>query len=417
MYRQQKNKKWNWVEKTAFRFLFIFFCLNSWCANNLLRPIFYPRLKNLINLASIPVKPLFWLDKHIYHIGYCPSKNAFDLIDSPLSWVIVITIFWVSLAGCILWTALDKKRLNYHRLNYWFRLYLAYYLFIIMDFYAIFKITAAQMPFPNAAALLKPFGEYSRIVLLFDFMGASPGYSVFTGVCELLAAALVLYSRTRVLGALLMLTILINILSLNIFYNVMQKLLVINLLMVTIYLLSPFMGRLVDFFIFSKPATLAEEKYEFTTPWKKYVLSALMIFPAWVTFTTVLRGVNVARSEELRKQQSVYQVISFVREGDTIPPLLTDSFRIQKIVFTSYYRHQYLVLYSMMNVPSVFDYTRDVHKKTMAFTNAQLNCKDLPGNQLQLDGIYKKQEVSMRLQLVRLDSLPLVNEKIKWVRR
>jgi hypothetical protein len=417
MDHEAKNKKWNLGQLAVFRFFFIFISLNTWFTNNVLRPIFYPRYKSFIDSISVFPKTVYWLDRHLYHFGVKPSISYKTvLLDSPFKWATTITILWISFAGCMVWGILDKRSMNYHRLNYWFRMYLAFYLFIIMDFYAIFKMTVAQMPFPNAEELFKPLGDYSRIFLLFNFMGASPGYSIFTGACEFLAAALVLFRRTRVLGALIMLSILVNILSLNIFYNVMQKLLVINLLMVTLYILSPFFSRLANFFIFLKADSLIEETYRFNTPWKKYLLSALLIIPVWVTFLTVLRGIHVARSDQYRKQQKIYSVVSFVSDGDTLPPLLTDRLRIQKVAFTAVYAHSYLVIYDMQYVASRYDYVWDSNKKTITFPGALLNYKNLPDDKLELDGQWKKHEISMLLAPIRVDSLPLVKEKINWMR-
>ncbi len=416
MDHQVKSKKWNLWQLTVFRFFFIFISFETWCTSNVLRPIFYPRYKSLIDNISVFPKPLYWLDRHIYHFGINPSINDNTApLDSPVKWAMIVTILWTSLIGCIIWGIIDRQRANYHKLNYWFRIYLAWYLFIIMDFYAIFKITVAQMPLPNAEYLLKPLGDYSRVFLLFNFMGASPGYSIFTGACEFLAAALLLFRRTRVLGALLMLTILVNILSLNIFYNVLQKLLVINLLMVTLYILSPFLSRLANFFVLQKPDSLIEETYQFNTPWKKYLLSALLIIiPVWVSFATVLRGINVARSDQSAKQQKAYKVTTFVSDGDTIPPLLTDQLRIQKVIFTSTYAHAYVVLYNMSGSSRHFDYVKDTVKRTITFPGAHLAYKDLPGDTLQLYGQWNKRRVSMLLAPIQLDTLPLVKEKINW---
>lgn len=412
-----KSKKWNLWQLFAFRFFFIYLILNTWCTSNVLRPVFYPRFKNFIDNISVFPGPLYWLDKHFYHFGVVPfsDHNAF-ILDSPLKWAMTATIFWVSLISCMVWGVLDRQKANYHRLNYWFRVYLAYYLFINMVFYALFKITVAQMPFPNAGELLKPLGDYSRVFLLFNFMGASPGYSIFTGMCEFLAAALLLSGRTRVLGALLMLAILVNILSLDIFYNVMQRLLVINLLTITIYLLSPFFTRLAGFFIFQRQESLTEETYQFHSPWKKYLLPALLVVPVWVSVSTVLRGLNVARSDQFRKQQKAYQVVTFVSDGDTIPPLVTAQLRIQKVIFTATYAHTYVLLYSMSGVPTQFDYVKDTLKSTISFPGAQLAYKKLPGDTLRLDGQLQQHRVNMLLSPIRLDTLPLVKEKIRWVR-
>ena len=418
----KKVKSWTLAQKIAFRFFFIFISFYTWFGNNVLRHIFYPRFGKLIGHVSILKQPLYWLDKHFYHIGYNPGKSPdIGLMDSPLTWVTLITILWISVAGCIAWSIADRNRGNYNKLNYWFNTYLAYYLFIIMDFYAIYKIMVVQMPFPNAEYLLKPLGNYSRLPLFFNLVGLSPGYSIFTGACELIAALLVLSRRTRVSGCLFMTAILVNILCFNLFYNVLVKVLIINLLLITLYLLAPYVFKLVQFFYLQQPVSLAEKQYTFSTPWKKYAVKALLLIPILLTFNLVLRSIKLLKQDEMRQQQKVYNVTNFVKGADTLQPLLTDTFRIKRLIFTAYSGRQYAVVYNMTDSAIYYRYTWDTKNKKITMTDkrdtlakAQLHYKELPANGLELDGKWKGHDVNILLKKMEIDSLPLVKEKISW---
>lgn len=77
----------------------------------------------------------------------------------------------------------------------------------------------------------EPNIQYSRIVdlspdmLYWTTMGVSRGYSIFLGAIELLAAALLLFHRTRLAGALLAAGILANVLAVNFAFDVTVRLL------------------------------------------------------------------------------------------------------------------------------------------------------------------------------------------------
>jgi hypothetical protein len=291
-----------------------------------------------------------------------------------------------------------------------------------MDYYAVYKILAVQMPFPNAGFLLEPFGNQSRFFLLFNLVGLSPGYSIFTGVCELLASVLVLNRRTRVFGCLCMIAVLLNVLCFNIFYNVIVKLLTINLLLITLYILAPYTVKLFKFFYSHEPASLAQKKYTFVTPWKRYVIMLLSVIPVWVTINLISRGLKQSKLHEMQQQQKVYDVVKFVRGADTLPPLLTDTFQIRRLLFTTYFGRRYAIVYNMKDNPRYYNYSWD--KKTNHITmtgkmdtndKAQFHYEEHTDTLLKLDGTWHKQKVSMFLKKFNLDSLPVVKEKIKWV--
>jgi len=414
---------WTTLQKTAFRFFFIFICLNTWFGYNVIESILNLDFGKFAGWMSFLGKPFYWLDKHFYHIGLKPDQNnVVGILDTQIGWVLIITFVWLSVIGCIVWSLADKKRKNYDRLNYWFRTYLAYYLYLAMVIYAVDKILVVQMPFPNAYSLLQPLGDKSRFLLLWNFIGVSPGYSIFTGVCELLASLLVLSRRTRVFGCLFMATVMVNVVCFNIYYNVVVKLLSMQLLFITIYMLVPDIPKLVKFFVYLQPVSLAEKQYTFSTPWKKYVLIALLLIPVWATYNAVVTFIERGKKDIARQQQKVYDVTSFVRGKDTLPPLLTDTFRIKRLAFTAYRGSKFAVAYTMKDVPVNYDYTWDsTGKKITLIDNDDstkkytLHYTELPKNQLSVIGNWQGQNVTMLLDKFEIDSMQIVKEKIKWV--
>jgi hypothetical protein len=370
-------------------------------------------------------RPLYFLDKHIYQVGYTPAPSTrIVLSDKPVGWVLLITILVLSVVLCISWTLIDRRRKNYQKLDFWFRIYLAYYLFVSMDFYAIFKINLVQMPFPNAAALLSSFGQSSKINLLFNTIGVSPLYSILTGVFEMIAAVLLLNRRTRVLGSLLMMAALINIVSLNLSYNVDVKLLSILMLIIDAYLLSPYLIDVVKFLCFSAAKPLSEKQFVFTISRKHRLLQLILVLvPLWVTFDLIIRSNHVKNIVKVQKQV-YYQVSTFIKDNDTLPPLLTDTLRIKNLLFTSFYARKYAVIYTMKDSDVYYNYSWDQKQQRIHLMSldkgrsvVDFSYKTLPQQKIQLTGVYKSQRVTMLCKEISLDNLPISQEKFTWVER
>ena len=269
---------WTQWRKIAFRFCFLFFSMTSLTYSNI-----FLLLINADRDAALSflIKPINFLEVHVFHIGYKPEMGSTELVSSLFGWLLLFLIITLCLVGTILWSILSKRKKNYVQLNFWFSHYLAYYLCIVMIGYAISKLIPTQMPYPDVSSLLTPLGNFSKFNLTWMFIGSSPGYEKFTGCCEFIACLLILFQRTRVFGYLFMLTVLMNVVCLNVFYNIIVKLPSIILLLTNLFLLSPYIPKLVSFFYFLKPISLQEKRYVFNTPWKKYLVVALLLVPIW----------------------------------------------------------------------------------------------------------------------------------------
>ncbi|MEO7312696.1 MAG: hypothetical protein ABIX01_20085 [Chitinophagaceae bacterium] len=414
--------KWTFAEKASFRFFFIFLGLSTWFGYNVINTIFRDGADWWVNSMSGLSKPFAWLDKHLYHFGYEPVKDGYvGITDGKVGWVLTSSLLLVAFIGTVIWCILDKRRLNYIKLHYWFRMYLVYYLFLAIMPYALFKIIPLQMPFPNAEQLLTPVGNNNGFRLVWNFMGARPGYSVFAGICEMTGCVMILFRRTRVFGCLFLCTVMVNVVCLNIFYNVFVKLQSIHLLTVIIFLLVPHIPKLVRIFYYLQPVSLAEREFTFTTRWKKWLLAALLLAPAYASFI-VLKDAGIrVNNNKLFRHQEVYDVSAFTSGSDIIPPLLTDTFRIKRLVFMASQSRKVAILYNMKDIPDYYFYKWDTAGEKFSLTNVDttkpivFTYTEPAKNKLQITGNWKGKPVTMQLEKFEIDSMKLVKEKIKWV--
>lgn len=154
----------------------------------------------------------------------------------------------LALAGVItvVWSAIDRRRRDYRRAHAWFRVYLRYLLAAVMLSYGMAKVIPVQFPQPSLVQLITPVGELTRMRLLWLSMGAAPAYSVFTGLCEVTGALLLLSRRTTLLGALILAGSLTNVLALNLAYVIGVQLNVTVYLLMSLVLIAPDARRLID---------------------------------------------------------------------------------------------------------------------------------------------------------------------------
>ena len=420
--------KWTFAEKILFRFFFCFLGIHSLICYNIFFAVFYSWEKGFYKMGELLAvfsKPLAWLDKQIYHIGYKHGDITFYQ-DNRYAWVIIITLFILSILMTIVWSLVDKKRVNYNRLHYWFIIYLVLHLCLAMIFYAAIKIIPLQMPWPNVEELLKPFGDSDKFWQFWNLMGVVPAYSRFMGICELVATLLVIYHRTRILGCLFLTVILGNVVCYNIFFNVPVKMSAIYLLVVTLFLLAPFASRLFHFFYYQQAVSLKEKNYAFTTPWKRYLLNyAFFFLLLWVAFRRSSETISIYNTYvKNRKLERLYTVNSFVIEKDTIPPLLTDTIRWKRLAFTDYPKEEnYALVYNMQDKKESFNYIWDSSGGQIQLISKDslqkivFNYYDLNESAMKLEGKWKGNSVSMILNRVNIDSMNIKLKKTTWVRQ
>ena len=260
--------------------------------------------------------------------------------DTSYGWAQVWLLLSVALIGCIVWSVLDRKRNDYRKLNYWLCLFTRYYIASIAFSYGILKLFALQMPFPSQSMLATPLGDLLPMRLSWLFIGYSAPYQIFSGVMEVLTGLLLLNRRTATLGIMLGTATFLNVMVLNLSYDIPVKLFSMHIVLMCLFLLVNEYNRIACFLILNRPA-IPCNLYEHNFPKKWMRVTRVILKIAFVvlfvgyTFYNYLdyykETVSVKEVKPIRP--GMYDVPLYVVNNDTLPALVSDTLRWQDIVF------------------------------------------------------------------------------------
>ncbi len=126
---------------------------------------------------------------------------------------------------------------------------LIYYLSVKMICFAIPKILFMQFRIPNYSSYIY-LAEMSKYQHMWSFFGRSENYNIFIGISEFLIGTLVLFKRTRLIALLISLGVCLNILVLNIEFEIIfaTSHIIVDFI-ITLILLIGYRKDLYQFFI------------------------------------------------------------------------------------------------------------------------------------------------------------------------
>lgn len=260
--------------------------------------------------------------------------------DTSYAWTQVWLYLSIAGIACLIWSLLDRERTGYPRLLYWLRTFVRYYIATSALSYGIIKLFVLQMPFPTLSQLATPLGDFLPMRLSWLFIGYSKTYQIFSGLMETVAGLLLLRRNTVTLGLFAALGAFLNVVMINLSYDVPVKLFASHLFLACLFLLALDSKRLFDFLVLNRaaPATHAFEP-NYTKPWHRYAAMAakglmivlILVLPlqrSWGAYQSVA---NAPPSRPFRS--GVYDVRHYVLNGDTIPALVSDTIRWKDVIF------------------------------------------------------------------------------------
>ncbi len=238
----------NWSTPTlvAFRFIFVYFVIY-------LVPFpFY-----WVPYSGIIIEPLhtmsFAITEHfgrfILDSAYMNPPTTTGSGDTMFHYIQLLLVTLLAGVITLIWSIVDRKCSNYEKLVYWFVILLRYYLALTMLTYGFAKVFRTQFPPLTLGDLSKTYGDSSPMKLLWTFMGYSGPYTIFAGLGEVVGGSLLLFKRTRLLGAMTIVVVMSQVVMLNFSYDVSVKLYSSHLLLMAIIIMTPDTTRLLNFFI------------------------------------------------------------------------------------------------------------------------------------------------------------------------
>jgi hypothetical protein len=186
--------------------------------------------------------------------------------------------------------------------------------------------------------MLQPFGDASPMGLLWTFMGASRSYNFFTGMGEMLGGVLLFARRTTLFGALVSIAVMSQVVMLNFSYDVPVKLYSLHLLGMAIILAAPDARRLANVLLLNRAVAPAELRPLFTRQWlnrgaQVLAMVFLVALVGWMLYVSYAGRKQWGDLAERSPLRGIWEVEEFEVNGQTHPPLTTDSGRWRRVIF------------------------------------------------------------------------------------
>jgi hypothetical protein len=412
---------WSISQKIAFRFFAIFFFLYIFFNPNGVIPGFYGIYSFYIGFFH---KLMVWIARHILHLAKPITVFTNGSGDTTYDYLIILFMAVVAAASTIVWSVIDRRERNYNKLFYWVTVIVRFYIAITMVAYGSFKIIKLQFPYPSPVRLLEPVGNMSPMGLAWTYVGYSTGFNYFTGFAELACGLLLFFRRTTIAGALLGVVVAGNIMAINYCYDVPVKLLSTTLVAMCIFLLAKDTRRLINFFFLNRAALPANlSPHRFNKKWKNITAATIKyLLIAYVVTGTFDDAIETAKGygDKAKKPPffGIYNVQTFVRGHDTLPPLTTDTTRWSKLIISNggaatKLMNDSVKLYNFKvdTVKHTFTmntYADTLHKFKLTYSSIK------PGIIL-LKGVWKKDTVQIWLTNYDLNNFLLNRRGFHWI--
>jgi len=323
---------WSSYEKILFRIIFIYFFLQIF-------PLDWKYYRHL--------SELIWLEisfKELFHVAkYTPQFTSdYQTQDWGLAtftdWGI---IFIIALIGALIWSLTDKTRKNYQALYSWLRVLVRYRLAIAVIAYGFLKLFSIQAPQPSISSLNTPYGDFTTWKLFSLSLGIVPGYQAFLGAVELLAGILLLFRKTTVIGATIIIFFTGNVFMSNLAYEGGEVVYSFFLVTLALFLVAYDLQRIISLIILAKPTAPARSGFSWT---RQQLVVRLALKSLIVLFFVIIYGFSAKRTAAkggyhftenppISGWSGLYRVTRFSIDGQDHPYNVADTLRWQNVVF------------------------------------------------------------------------------------
>lgn len=189
-----------------------------------------------------------WFGKSILQIKDLEKIEMTGSGDTTFDYVNLLLVIVLACIAFVVAFCIKIKQSLAENMYKYAEVYMRYLLGLMLISYGMAKLTeGGQFPEPGFGRLNQNYGESSPMGLVWTFMGSSRAYTIFTGFCEIIPGFLLLFRKTKLIGALMAIAVMLNIVLLNFCYDIPVKLFSATLLLLAIIIAFPNIKNLVRF--------------------------------------------------------------------------------------------------------------------------------------------------------------------------
>jgi hypothetical protein len=413
---------WSFLKKYSFRLFFILFVLLITLNNNGAFPYFDVLTRPLTQWMHQVIP---WFSSNVIGYKYDYSIFTNGSGDTSYDYVLLLFISLVSLIGATIWSLIDYKRKNYSKLYYWLLVLVRAYVAFTLISYGMFKVIKLQFPSPYLTRLTQAYGDSSPMGLAWTFLGYSKGYNIFMGIVEVLSI-LLLFRRTMIIGAFLSLAASVHVMSMNYFYDVPVKILSTALVVMCLFILAPYLKRILQFFLTENAVGLQIiEAPVYRRKWIFYVIYSfkyliIILFLSTLINSTLEMSKQYGEAATKPPLYGIYEIERFTINKIDLPPLTTDSMRWRELIIQ---RANGARVKTMNDSSKNVSFIVDTLAKQIKFNDkpadstkqSTLKYALEAGGRMSLKGLIHKDSVAIVLKKVYLKKYKLINRKFNWV--
>lgn len=348
-------------------------------------------------LSPLFETPFRWVGKTIFGINYEYDVSGNGSGDHTFAYLTLFVTVILTAITVIFWSVLDRKHKSYNKLLYWFLVFLRVVLVAAMLLYGFVKIFKLQFPSASLTHLLDPLGDFSPMGLAWTYMGFSKGFNVFVGFLEVLGGLLLIPRRTQTLGSFIIIGVMTQVAMMNFCYDIPVKLFSIHLVLMALVIFITD-HRFLNVFIKNKAVgayhyyhPIKGAKYHKIIFWIKSI--GLFILISFISFNFYTTESHRGNNRKKPLLYGIWEASYFIKNGDTLQPLITDDFRWRYLVVDV---KDKATVKTMDDIKHQYKFITDstsqkimIHKKESESEDFNFNYKNSGSESLQLDGIIE----------------------------
>jgi uncharacterized membrane protein YphA (DoxX/SURF4 family) len=402
------NATWSTARKLAFKFFFAWVLI-------FIGSFSFPHA--VVPDAGAYTAPFFerivqWVGTHILQLQ--PGYTSALISDSTGFYIHALLTIVYALMVMLAWTGIDRNRKSYPLLLHFFYVLIRYYLALQLFTYGFSKLFKWQFYQPEPNTLFTTVGETFKDLLYWTSMGSSRGYNIFLGAGEVLAGALLLFRRSYRLGTLLALGIVINILAVNLGFNIDVKLYSFFLLVLTLILLSSFGRSLLNFLFFPSKQTIAQPVLQYDSLQEKRLSRVFKLVVILTLFTDGLypyvRSGNF--NDDTAQRPLLHGAYNVAADTTSYNP-----YRWNRLFI---HRQSYFITSDANGNMQDYELQYDTTGRRLLIHDYEhggdhvLTYERLSDSTLRLQGLWHNDSIHLLLQQVNLQQLPLLQQEFNW---
>jgi uncharacterized membrane protein YphA (DoxX/SURF4 family) len=292
--------------------------------------------------------------------------------DSKRLVILVVLLLLFSLILTLISKLKQLNKLQWHKIENAIRLIATYYLGWVLLKYGLDKLFKCQFYLPEPNILYSRVGDLDKDILFWSSMGSSYSYNIFMGISEIIPGIFLFFGKTRKLGLLLALGVLLNVVAINFSFDISVKLFSSFLLFIAFYLIGPFVINLWRFLsnqkiVLTQSSIDASNKSAKTFHWSNLVIVSIILIESMFVY---VKNQNFNDDKIERPLfHGAYEVEQFIQGKDT---LISDENVLKNLFF---HRDSYLI-FQFKNEEMV-DFKMDIDpiKKTLTLFDDEQNKK------------------------------------------